>query len=265
MNIFKREMKANRKSLIIWCIGMIVMVFGGMAKFGALETSGASVNELMDSLPKGLQSMFGLGIVDLSTVGGYFSILFLYLIIMATIHSSMLGATIISKEERDKTAEFLFAKPVSRNKAISLKVLATLVNIIILNLVALFSSISAVASYNKGDSINGDIIRLMIGMFILQILFMSIGMGIAAISKNPKISVSISTGFLLFSYLLFILIDMNENIEWLKYLTPFKYFEAKNIMLGSGFEMVYIALSLFIIGLFMTLTYVFYKKRDLTV
>ena len=35
---------------------------------------------------------------------------FFILLLMATIHAAMLGATIIAKEERDKTSEFLFVK-----------------------------------------------------------------------------------------------------------------------------------------------------------
>ena len=58
---------------------------------------------------------------------------------MATIHAAMLGATIIAKEERDKTAEFLFVKPVSRSKIISFKLLVALVNIVILTIVAAIS------------------------------------------------------------------------------------------------------------------------------
>ena len=44
---------------------------------------------------------------------------------MATVHAAMLGADIISKEERDKTAEFLFVKPISRNKIIISKLLGS--------------------------------------------------------------------------------------------------------------------------------------------
>ena len=37
MNIFKREMRANRKSLIIWCIGVLFIVGSGMSKYAALS------------------------------------------------------------------------------------------------------------------------------------------------------------------------------------------------------------------------------------
>ena len=41
--------------------------------------------------------------------------------------------------------------------------------------------------YNRdGEAINGDIALTMVGMFILQILFMVVGSAIASVKKNPK-------------------------------------------------------------------------------
>jgi len=60
---------------------------------------------------------------------------------MAKIHASMIGAAIISKEERDKTTEFLFAKPVSRNEIITAKLFSGFANILIFNLITTTSSI----------------------------------------------------------------------------------------------------------------------------
>jgi ABC-2 type transport system permease protein len=60
-------------------------------------------------------------------------------------------------------------------------------------------------------------------------------------------------------------IDLNENIEGLKYLTPFKYFEAKNVMFGGGFEFIFVLLSGVLIAALTLVTFLFYKKRDLNV
>ncbi|GAA3321376.1 hypothetical protein GCM10020331_036940 [Ectobacillus funiculus] len=56
-----REMRATRKSLIIWSISMIVMVAGGMNKYEAISASGQSMNELVSQMPKSLQTIMGMG------------------------------------------------------------------------------------------------------------------------------------------------------------------------------------------------------------
>lgn len=265
MNVFIIEMKAHRKSLIIWCIAILLMVGTGMSKYEAFSTSDQSLNAIIKNLPIGVQSIFGVGIFDLSKAIGFYAILFLYLVLMTTIHAAMLGANIISKEERDKTTEFLMVKPLSRDKIITAKLLAAFVNITILNMVTLISSITIVGYFGKGESVNNDIGLLMTGMFLLQLVFMAIGTALAAISKKPKTAPSVATGILLAAYLLSMAIDINTKLENLKYVTPFKYFEAKNLLSSGGFELVFVILSVLIFAVLLSATYVFYRKRDLNV
>lgn len=265
MNIFIREMKAHRKSLIFWCIGVFLMVASGMVKYESLASSGQHMNEMLAGMPKSLLAVLGIGEFDISTASGYYGLLFIYLLLMATIHAAMLGATIIAKEERDKTTEFLFVKPVPRNRIISAKLLAAFVNILILNVVTFVSSLALVGKYSNGEVVTQDIGMTMAGMLIVQILFMVIGSSLAAVKKKSKTAASLATGVLLLTYVISVAIDLNENIEGLKYLTPFKYFEAKSIMFGEGFQFTFILLSgALIIGL-TVVTFVFYKKRDLNV
>ncbi len=265
MNIFLKEMKSHRKSLLFWSIGVFLMVASGMFKYESLSSSGQPMNEMLAGMPKSLLAVLGIGEFDISTASGYYGLLFIYLLLMATIHAAMLGATIIAKEEWDKTSEFLFVKPVSRNTIITAKLMAAFVNILIFNLVTLVSSILLVGKYSDGEVVTGDITITMAGMFILQILFMVIGSSLAAVRKKSKTAASLATGVLLLTYVLSVAIDLNENIEGLKYLTPFKYFEAKNVMFGNGFELSFVLLSTLLIAVLTVVTYVFFKKRDLNV
>ena len=266
MNIFIREMRAHRKSLIIWSIGMLFMVASGMGKYSAYSGNGGkNMNELLAQVPKSLQTILGIGSLDLSKASGYFGVLFLYLLLMAAIHAVMLGANIISKEERDKTSEFLFVKPASRSTIITSKLLAALVNIVIFNIITLVSSIVLMGKYNKGKSITGDIVILMSGMFLLQLLFLAVGAGLAALTKNPKSASGAGTGIVLMTYILSIIVDLNDKLGILKYITPFKYFEASDLLTRRGLDPVFVILSVLIIGVLISVTYVFYDKRDLNI
>lgn len=102
-------------------------------------------------------------------------------------------------------------------------------------------------------------------MFILQLLFLFIGTGIASISKNPKASASVATTVLLVTFILSVVIDMNSKLAGLKYITPFKYFDPATMMYGGGLDPVFVILSFVLIALLVYVTYVFYKKRDLNV
>ncbi|WJV28729.1 ABC transporter permease subunit [Rossellomorea sp. AcN35-11] len=155
MNIYWREMKAHRKSFIIWCIGMIALIGSGMGKFAGFNSSGQTMNELMEQMPKSLQAFLGVGSLDLSTATGFYGVLYIYILLLATIHAVILGATIISKEERDKTVEFLFVKPVNRNHIIGVKLMAAFTQIVILTGITWISTLLMVGHYSEDPSIGG--------------------------------------------------------------------------------------------------------------
>jgi len=266
MNIFLKELKFHRKPLIFWSIGAFLMVVSGMGKYEAYSSQGQSINVLIADIPKSLKAVLGFSDVDVSKISGYYSILFVYILLMATIHAVMLGANIIAKEERDKTSEFLFVKPVSRSTIITAKLMAAFTNLVIFNLVTFVSLIIIMGKYNvDGEAINGNIALTMVGMFILQVLFMVIGSALSSVKRKTKTAASSATGILLLMYMLSIAIDLNEDMESLKYLTPFKYFEAKNVMYGGGLDVVFVLLSVAMIVVFSFVTFTFYNKRDLNV
>jgi ABC-2 type transport system permease protein len=265
MNIFLRELKAFRKSLIIWSVAIFFMVISSMGKYAAYSESGQSMNELLSQIPKSIKAVLGMGNFDLTKISGFYGMFYLYMVLMAAIHASMLGANIISKEERDKTTEFLMVKPVSRGGIITSKLLAALFNVAVFNIVTLVLSIATVGKYANGEDISGEIVKLMVGMFIMQLIFLSIGTGIAAASRKPKSAASVATAVLLVSFILSSAINMNSKLEALQYITPFKYFEAEKLLDGGGFQPVFVALGVVIIAAMTAVTYVFYKKRDLNV
>lgn len=265
MNLFKREIKANLKSLIFWSIGIIFMVASGMGKYSSLEGTGQSMNALMADMPKSLQAIMGTGSLDLSTPIGYFGVLYLYLAVMAAIHAAMLGSNILAKEERDKTVEFLLVKPLSRTRMITSKLLAAVANILVFNLVTFALSVGMVQKYAEGEAVIGDISLLMVGMLILQLMFLLLGTAIAAVLKNAKKATSLTTGILLLLFILSVAVDLNEKLEGLKFLTPFKYYDAKLILEEGGFDPLYLAITIVLLVGLTIVTFVFYRKRDMNI
>ncbi|MCR8850363.1 ABC transporter permease [Rossellomorea sp. SC111] len=264
MNVYVREMRAHCKSLIIWSIGMIALIGSGMGKYAGFSSSGQSMNELMEGMPKSMQAILGIGTLDMATASGYYGVLFLYIVLLATIHAALTGATIISKEERDKTAEFLFVKPLTRKKIIGVKLSAALTQIGILALITWTSSLLIVGHYSDVP-VAVDIGLTVVGMIILQVLFLMIGTAVAAYSNKPGKSAAVATGVLLLTFILSFAIDLNEKIEAMKYLTPFKYFEAENVMYGGGLESTFVGISIVLIGVLAVATFLLYDKRDLKV
>lgn len=263
MNIFLRELKANRKALVIWSACMILFVLSGMGKYTAYS-SGAS-NEVFEKMPYTMKALLGFGSFDVTTISGFFAFLFPYLALATAIHAALIGSSIIAKEERDKTTEFLMVKPVPRKAIITSKFLAALLNVAVVNLVTLASSITMVGAYNKGKDISGEIEIFLLSMFIVQLIFLSLGALLSAIMKNPKASGSLASGILFGSYVISKVTDLTDRVNALNLFSPFKYFSYQSIVNGEGLSLGIVILSLALAAAFSSLTYFFYIRRDLRV
>ena len=262
MGIFLRELKTNSKPLILWSVGMILLVLSGMAKYSAFSST-ALTGSLIKDIPASIRALFGFGSFDVTKMSGYFAFLFLYIEITTAFHGATLGAGIIAKEERRRTAEFLVTKPISRNGILTAKLCAALIDIAVLNLVTLASSLVIVPLYNKDAPITAEIFRLMGSMFFIQLLFLAIGAVFATVRKNNGRAGAVASWFVVFAYVIYAATNLNDGIRFLNILSPFKYFDTANIASGKGLDPLAMAFSLFLVMICSCIAYYAYGRRDI--
>lgn len=263
MNIFRREMKASQWALIIWSISIALLVISGMAKYTAYAGGGAAA-DIFDDIPQTLKALLGFSSFDVTTPMGFYAMLFGYLELTTAIHAVLLGAGIISKEENDKTSEFLMVKPVSRSAILTAKLSAALINVVVVNIVSLISSIVLVTAYTKAPDISGKIAVFMFSMFIVQLIFLALGATVAAVLKDTRSAGAIANGVLLTGFMISKITDLTPTLGFLNLLAPFTYFDLGNLVNGS-INMVYVLLSLALVAVFTAIVYGSYNRRDLRV
>lgn len=262
MNIVKREIKANIKSLLIWSVSMAFLVTIWMIEYESFAKNPA-INDFMAAMPQEMLAILGMKDFSLASLNGFIGSISLYLYLLLGIQAVLLGSSLIAKEERDRTAEYLFSLPVSRRKILVGKMISAIINIILLNLVTLSSLLLSTLTYDRGEDFYRFIGITFIALLIIQMIFLSIGMFVAAINENFKQSGNIAVGILMGAFLISSLINVVERLEFLKYITPFKYFETAYLMNELSLEPIYLILSLVIILIGISGTFIFYPKRDL--
>src|SRR5690554_5696615 len=105
--VFK-ELKANRKGLLIWMAGMLFMVAIGAAEYGTVVENSESIMPMMDALPRIVKVIFGMDILPIDTPLGYYVCMYLWYSMVAFAQAILLGLIIISKKKRNRTADFLY-------------------------------------------------------------------------------------------------------------------------------------------------------------
>jgi ABC-2 type transport system permease protein len=262
MNIFFRELKANLKSLLIWSVVMVLLILTGTAKFSAYYND-PSMLKILDAMPKAMLDAFSLRSFNLTTLNGFFGLMFIFSALMGAMAAAMWASDSISKEERDKTVEFSLVLPVSRSRVITAKTLAVVVNCVVFVLITWVSSIAAAQPY-KPDYIFYNFMRLeMEAMFVIELIFLAIGLLLGCAMKQYKLSSSTAVGIILVAYFLSVAAGMQSNLDFLKYFSPFKYFDAAVLFRDGKMDPGYLALSAAIIVVSVAVAYLVYNKRDL--
>lgn len=262
MNIILRELKANLKSLLIWSAVAILFMVVSISKFSAFATD-PSLISIMDEFPAALLETFQLTTFNMTQLSGFMGIMFPYLALMVSIYAAFLGSDIISKEERDRTVEFSLTLPISRSKVITGKLIASVILCVIFDIVIAVATLAFSTSYQNDPAFYPFFLLYMVGLLVVQLVFLSIGFLLGCALKEYKRASSIAVSLLLGTYFISIASGINENLDFLKYFSPFKYIDTLKLLNESKFEMVFLWIALGVIVLSLSGAYLTYAKRDL--
>ncbi len=259
--VFKRELRANLRSLIFWCVGMASLAGVGYVEYRGMAHAEGAVDAISNMMPRIVRVMFGMAAAPLDTPLGYYLCMYLWLSFLAYIHAAMLGAGILSKEERDKTADFLFTRPYPRPALVAGKVAAGLVNVLVLNLAGWATTLAAFLPQLDGLNFAPEINRTMLGMLFTQVIFFFAGLLFAAAVRDNRRATSLAAGSVIVTYLVMVLIEM-AKADALDFLSPFRYFNAFGVV-DSGMRPLYLLLSAVLVAVMGFFSFRQYARRDL--
>lgn len=262
MNLYLRELSATRKSLIIWTISLLLLIVSGMGKYAGFAEQGDAINELLASMPEAIKNGMNLDLMNLTKVLDFYAYLFNYILLFGGIYAMRLGMTIITKEESDRTIEFLATKPIKRYAIITNKLLAAVTNIFILDIVVILASLIMIKFVAIEPYKTFGIWLHLITLFVFELIYLTIGLYISVFMSNSRKATSITISVVFIGYLISIVAGMTEALNWLKYLTPFRYFESANVFRAGLPNPIYFFLSLLAIIVSIIGTYNVYSKKE---
>lgn len=290
MNMYLHELKSLRKSTIIWTCAMIALAVIYFSVYTSIANDAADFKKLLGNYPASIRAALGISLDNITSILGFYSMIFSFITLCGAIQAMNFGISILSKEARERTADFLLVKPVSRQAIVSAKLLAALTMLLATNVVY-YVTVSIVASIVKtSDYSNRLFFMINLTMFFLQLIFLAMGVVVSVFFTKLKsvlpISLGIVFGFFIVGALIatgksdgtrflspFKYFDISyiinnssyDKLNFLNLLSPFKYFSYKNLVEGNGINFVIVILSLLRVAAFSVLTYFFYQKRDLSV
>lgn len=261
MNMFLHELKAYRKSTMIWTLSLVALVVLFLSMFPSFSKDAEEFKKLLEGFPVELRKAIGLSVDSIATLIGFYSYAFLYLKLAGAIQAMNLGTSILSKETREKTADFLLTKPVTKAQVVTSKLMAALVSLVITNIVFIASTFM-MASIVAGNDFNKEVLFLIaVSLFFLQLIFMALGIVISVIFPRIKSVISVSLGTV-FGFFMLGMIGSTTEDEALRYLTPFNYFDSTYITEHASYEASFLMTGGLFIMAAVIASYYLYAKKD---
>ncbi|MEH7113599.1 ABC transporter permease subunit [Neobacillus niacini] len=259
MNIMLHELRAYRKSTIIWMVSLVGVAALFMSFFPSFTKDTEDFTKLLEGYPVELREAFGINLDNFFSILGFYCYGLSFVTLCGAIQAMNLGTSIISKEVREKTADFLLTKPVTRNAVLTNKLLAALISIILTNIVYIVAATLLANQVAKEDFSVKIFILLSLTVFFVQLLFLAIGIIISVIVPRIKSVLTVSLAVVFAFYFL----GMFSADEAKRYLSPFKYFDTAYIMGNSSYETSFLIIGAIIIILAIAASYYIYGKKDI--
>jgi ABC-2 type transport system permease protein len=262
MNIFFHELRACRKSTIIWTLSLIGIMVLYMSIFPSFAKDTEEFTKILQGYPEGVRRALGLNLGNFFTILGFYCFPLTFITLCGAIQAMNLGTSIISKEVREKTADFLLTKPVTRSALLTAKLAAVFTSIVITNIVYIAAASLMVNQVKTEDYSYQLFLFLSLTLFFVQLIFLAIGIIFSVIIPRIKsvLAVSLPT---VFAFYFLGMLSTSSDEEAKRFLSPFKYFDTSYIMKHSGYETPYLATSAAIIVIAVAASFLIYARKDI--
>jgi len=263
MNIYVHELKMNLRSVITWSISLILMIFIFTSIYSGFADQAEVLNRTLEQMPPEFLMAFGMDGLDMSTVLGFFSIIFLFVQLCVSIQAANYGFSLVSVEEREMTADFLLTKPVGRMRIMTNKLLAAITSLAITNLVVWISSFVFINMY-RGERTyeTKTLVLLLISVTFLQLFFLTVGMLLSLLPKKIRNVTPFSMGMVFGLYLLNAFGGLLGD-DKLSVITPFKHFDPNQIIRNGSFDLPLVLISVSLIIISVVGGYLLYARRSI--
>lgn len=261
MNMFLHELKAYRKSTLLWTLSLAILIILFLSIFPVFSQNAEEMKKLLEGYPEGVRKALGISLDSFTTLLGFYPFVFGYILLCGAIQAMNLGTSTIAKEMKG-TAEFLLVKPVTRHQIMTAKLLAALVSIVITDVVYLLVS-SLMATFITTETLNlGTFLLVSLTLFYLQLIFLALGMLLSVVVPKIKSVLSVTIGTV-FGFFIISLLDSSVGEKTVRYLSPFEYFDIAYISKNASYEISYVVLTLAVIGVAIVASYFVFSKKDI--
>jgi len=262
--MIKRELKVNLKSFIIWTSILIIMFLVVFLVYPMMITDDTmnSLDEMMKVFPPELLKAFNMDLASINTAYGWLkSEGFMFVLIAIGVYSSILGANILYKEEKDKTIEYLSFLPIKRSSILTNKIIVSIIYII--SMVLILGIFNYIALSISCEFESKEFFYLSLTPILIALPLFSINLFISTHLHKTKKTIGFSLGLVFIFYMFNVISELSDKVEFMKYFSIYTLSDIRNVISNGYIKSINVILSFIISFIFIIFSYIKYNKKEL--
>lgn len=259
MTLCKKELRQGLLPLCIWTGATASMLLVCVLLFPEMREEMDEVSQIFANMG-GFSAAFGMDRVSFGELMGFYGVECGNILgIGGGFFAAYVGITLLSKEEKDRTAEFLLTHPISRNYVVAQKLLAGLIQVILLNVIVF--AVSGLSILLIGEQASWNLLGLLhLAYLLMQIEVFCLTFAVSAFLSRG--SVGIGLGIAAVFYFLNIIRNLTEQAGFLRYLTPYAYAEAADIISEEQLSLELILSGILVSIVAVVISFLRYGRKD---
>lgn len=259
MTIIRHELRQGRLSFLIWTAAIGFLLAVCIFLFPEMKGEMDGMNDLFSSMGSFTEA-FGMDKVGFGTLTGFYAVECGNILgLGGAFFASLCAVSILAKEEKEHTAEFLLTHPVRRVHIVTEKLTAVLLQILLLNIIVYI--LAAVSIALIGEELPWKELTLLhLAYFLLQTELAGICFGISAFLRRGSIGIGLGIAALM--YFLNLIANISEQAEFLKYITPFGYADGADIVSRLCLDGKLVLIGMLFAAAGIVLGYIKYCSKD---
>lgn len=262
MNMYLQELKMAYKTALFWTLGMLAICFLFLSLYPSMASASIDMNEVFSKFPEAFLRALGISKLDMSTLLGFYGMIFSYATLIGSLFAMKLGIGVLSEEVRCKTSDFLVVKPVRRVQIVTAKMASVFTLVIAQDIIYVVSAFLIATAFSPNAFDQSTFITIHVSLFLVQLFFIGFGLLLSVVLKKIKSVLPITMG-VVFGF--FILQMLNQTLDEvsLTYITPFGYFDMADIIATGQLTGSYVIYDCILVLVFIGLTYLIYQRKDM--
>ena len=219
--ISSKTLYDQRRALLAWALGLVLWVGMYAALWPSIRDQPA-MSDFLNKMPEALRALFAATGADMSTPTGYVQVELLSFMapILLLIYAVTTGAAAIAGEEDRRTADLLFANPVSRRRVVLEKLAAMTLAVFGLCAVVALALFAEGTPAGMGLPV-GNVIATMLHLALLAIVFGCLALAVGAATGKVGLARAVPAAIAVVAYVMNALGDVVSWLGSARIVSPF--------------------------------------------